>query len=403
MKLRVLSLGIIGATTLLLTGCGPPQVEKSDKAGANEVGIVYTLEGDVMSNQAQLDPRQLDPEMVQGRLVIHPQRKRKTGFWWQWWRYDWLPTQKMVKISLLPVSRKWTPDSTTGTSNKDDTIRVESSNSIGVRLGVTIQTGIADTTKYAYHFADKPLSEVTDQIIWGRAQRTASDYFGSIHIDELRGELGNGREVVKTDLDKFCDTYGIEVVTFGWFGGIAYDPARPMNDQERANPELLAELDIQANLNRVFKAENDILVAEEEQVKRVRELNIGLDRARAERRQALLVWAQRDGALTRVKLDLLERANAANAAFLTRWDGKTSDIVPVGSGPLWFLEDSPVNAYITRLEQLASVDNPALDALAAEEARIAAEEAANTQRELEERRLRDTGDLQGTEVLPSGN
>ena len=387
---------------LFLSGCGTPKIEVSDKAGANEVGIVYTLEGDVISNQGTLDPRELKPEMVQGRLVIHPQRKRYTGFWFQWWSYDWLPTTRMVKISLLPVSQKWTPDPNSGTSQRDDTIRVESSNSIGVRLGVTIQTRIDDVETYAYYFANKPLAEVTDDVVWGRAQRTAAHFFGGIHVDNLRAKLSQGRDKVKEDLDEFCKQYGIEVVTFGWFGGIAYDPAEPINQKERNNPEVLKDLDIQIALNRIFKAENDILVAEEDQVKKLRELNIEKDRALAERRQALLTWAAREGTLTRVRLDLLAEANSANATFVEQWNGQTSDIVPAGYGPFWFLEQNPVQYYIDRIEKLASVDNPSLDELAAKEVEIAAKDAEKAQKELEERRVRESGKKMATEE-PEGS
>ena len=73
------------------------------------------------------------------------------------------------------ITREWTADSSSGTTQKDQAIWVESADSVGFSIGFSctamIQEG--DTSKFLYQYTSKDLASVMDTEIRAKIQESA--------------------------------------------------------------------------------------------------------------------------------------------------------------------------------------------------------------------------------------
>ena len=336
-----------GAALAALSGCGPAWKELSVETDPNQAVFTYTLEGDTLKNQRKINPGLGEAKRIQAQRIVVDQRRYETGRWWQWWSYDWIPSQKVVKVSLTPVTREWTGDSNTGTSTKNQALQVESANSINYTLPANIRCSITRGKEHLFlnRFSGKSLEEVVDGNVWGYAQARVAYYCGRLDIDETLSQLGEISEKVARELSEKFEPYGITVEKFGLFGGLSYD-----------NPE------IQTALNDVFTAQNDKLVAKQEQAAQRQENEILLQRVQAERRQALALWNSRQGALMRTQLELMQKDVDAAKAAVERWDGAAPGLVPENAGMTAYFFGRA--AALDQIKELVNTKSEVLDRLA---------------------------------------
>lgn len=163
MRKRVL-LVVALVALLSATGCRKPvRVDPIKEIGHNEMAFVVPLEGANKTDQAQFGSVQyLEEAKVATKRIVIPQRWRKTGRYS--WQGEWIPTVKVITVDRTPVTRQWTPDKDTGTSESNQSIQVESADSVGfsVGFGCTAMVAEKDTATFLYYYPSGSLARVMD-------------------------------------------------------------------------------------------------------------------------------------------------------------------------------------------------------------------------------------------------
>ena len=92
----------------LLVSCGPYKKELSEEVENHETAFVIPIEYGTSEDQAKLMSEEyLEKNKVAAKRIILDQRKRKTGRFWWWFDYEWIPTARVVKVDRTPVTRDW--------------------------------------------------------------------------------------------------------------------------------------------------------------------------------------------------------------------------------------------------------------------------------------------------------
>lgn len=91
----------------------------------NETGFVVPLEGDAAKQGKFQSEAFLRNAQVAALRVTIPTRQRKLGR--TIGNREWVRTAAVVKVDRTPITREWTKDLETGTSSKDDALKVQSS------------------------------------------------------------------------------------------------------------------------------------------------------------------------------------------------------------------------------------------------------------------------------------
>ena len=157
---------VIIASITPLTGCIKPYPrEEAKEVQNNETAFVVPLEGANKTKQAQFASVEfLEAAKVATKRITIPKRWQKTGRM----RGDgqWIPTIRIITVDRTPVTRQWTPEAGTGTSQGNQSIQVESADSVGfpVGFGCTAMVKEEDTATFLYYYPSGSLARVMDSV-----------------------------------------------------------------------------------------------------------------------------------------------------------------------------------------------------------------------------------------------
>ncbi|MCA8910967.1 MAG: hypothetical protein KDB82_04640 [Planctomycetes bacterium] len=342
---KILALMLIPA--MLLAGCGPARLEQSVEVQPDETAFLINIED--TDQQGKFKSIEfLEDNKVSAARVILPLRERDTGR--MWWSYEYIPTARVITVKRTPVTREWTDDPSTGTSNLSQKLAVESLDSIGFSAGATIMAHITeqDAARFLYHFNGEQLEQIIDSNIRGYCQKELASRFGQLKLEDCK--LQKARvfdEVEKATVEKF-EPMGITIDYFGASEGLSFDDPKI---QEAINKQVQAEADIETakqeklaqderNKTLLAKklAESEALtVAAQEQAKADQIHNqMLIDAARAEAEAAKLKLEQKE-ALT-LEAELYAKKAEADAKVEAAKNLKELRILPAGSGLLHDLD-----------------------------------------------------------------
>jgi hypothetical protein len=294
----------------LLFGCMKPyQEDIYVDIKPNETAFVLPLEGANKENQKQFASIDfLNEKKVAAKRIQIPTR------WHQTARQDhvgrWIPTMMIIKVDRTPITREWTADAGTGTTDKNQAIKAESKESIEFSIGVTFTASILekDASAFLYFYSGKSLAEIIDLNCRSYVQ-------GRLTAEFAQYDLAEGRARKKEIFDrlyqsaksKFAEK-GITIDYVGAAGGLVYtDPSI----QEAINKKFSAEMDRSAETDRRIAAQEFAKASEA----RKKQIDIEIMRMNAE---ANLERAKRwDGKLP---ANILPSSMASN--FLMNMDGK---------------------------------------------------------------------------------
>jgi hypothetical protein len=323
---KYLLLIVIGLIAMFaFTGCrGPAEVEIVEEIDTNETAFVVPMEGANMDTQGKfMSENFLEEAKVAAKRVTIPQRKRKNGR--RNWNYEWIPTLRVIKVDRTPVTREWTKEDGTGTSNANEAIRVESKESIGFAIGVNITAMVkeGDASTFLYHYAGKPLSAVVDENVRGFVTSILSREFGSLELVDGRGAKADiFTRVFEAARDHFKKT-GITIDNLGYAEGLVYEDKEI---QTGINNRFLAELNVQT------AAQNKL--AQDELNKQT------VATATASRKAAEEFARAQDAAIMVRELDIRMIIAEAQKVAAGKWNGSLPEnIMPEGAGWLMNLSD----------------------------------------------------------------
>ena len=249
---------------LCLVGCGAYDRPVYVEWGSSVTPFVIQLEGD--NKQATvLTEDLLEKSMIGGRRVQITYQWVNLGHGSNNGKY--LPQQRLILVDRDPVTRQWTASAATGTTPHDESIQLESKDSVNFSTNIFLTARIVDnkdaikflfnypagkieTVKLGDSYKDDyevkkvSLADVMDNEIRTRIQKTAQTFCNEYNMDELRAQKTALMKAVEEDVTKFFKERGITITTVAMQGGLVY-----------ANPEN------QKAIDKIFQAQMDKTVA----------------------------------------------------------------------------------------------------------------------------------------------
>lgn len=322
-KLNIAKLASLGIASTAIVACGPPLVEVVDEIKTNETAFLVPLEeGKGETQEKFMSLEYLESAKVPAKRVTIPQRKTKTGRFY--FNYKWIPTVRVIKVDRSPITREWTGSTGTGTSAKDQAIKVESKDSIGFSVGVNITAAVHedDAARFLYYYAGRSLAEIVDENVRGYMTSIIAREFGELSLTECKIEKGRIFTEAAEELKTYFSEFGITIKNLGHSEGLIYD------DRE-----------IQTAINRANVAEMDISIAEQEAKAATKRNEMMVAKAKAEREAAEEFQKAQEAIIARTELEIeMMRAEAYNTAA-EKWGGSVpSNILPEGSSLLFGLD-----------------------------------------------------------------
>ncbi|MCA8914326.1 MAG: hypothetical protein KDB90_02855 [Planctomycetes bacterium] len=332
---------------LLLAGCGPAKLEQSVEVQPDETAFLINIEDTDQQGKFK-SVEFLEENKVSAARIILPLRERSTGR--MWFSYEYIPTARVITVKRTPVTREWTDDPDTGTSNKSQKLAVESLDSIGFSAGATIMAHIteADAARYLYHFNGVQLEEIIDANIRGYCQKELASRFGQLKLEDCKLQKSRVfEEVEKSTIDKF-EPMGITIDYFGASEGLCFDDPKI---QEAINKQVQAEADIETakqeklaqderNKTLLAKklAESEALTSAAEQDAKAQQVRnqMLIDAAKAQSQAAALKLEQKEA--LQLEADLYAKKAEADAKVEAAKNLKELRILPAGSALLHGLD-----------------------------------------------------------------
>lgn len=319
-------------------GCRPYDRPTFEEIDTSETGFLIPLEGNVGEQTTFESESYLNERKVAAKRVQISHRWVPTGRLYL--DGKWMDTVRLVKVDRSPVTREWTADNSTGTSQTNQAIWIESKDSVGFAVGFNCTAHIleSDTAKFLYMYRSKSLADMMDSEIRARVQSVAAEVAAKYDLDELRSRKQEMIDSVRKDVVPFFGQRGITITTIGMFGGFNYQ-----------NPK------IQEAIDETFVAQQLKVIASAKQQAQVKENELVELEAKAEANKARTIAEGEADAI--LKVAEATRAAQSDPLFLElrkldveqqrigRWDGRyPTHVMQLGeSSPNLLLEMAPLN------------------------------------------------------------
>lgn len=233
-----------------LPGCYRPfEPVKLETINTNEEAFLIPLVGDGKSQTSTQTEEYLTQNLVYSKQVKMPQQWVQKGYeWFGMPNGRWQDAAILVKVDKSPVTREWTADPNSGTSNKNEAIWVMTSDQVEFSTGWTCTARIAsreDAVKFLHNYPNGTLTKVMDQEVRARIQTAFGLEVTDQPMQKLRLEATPHIQKVMTDVTTFFKERGVTITNLGISGGFIYKDVK-----------------VSDKLVELFNAEQDRAVAE---------------------------------------------------------------------------------------------------------------------------------------------
>lgn len=265
-KLITVILTIVMCCTMF-TGCVKPY-DKPEfvTIEPHQTAFLIPLIGDT-TNQASFESEEmLMQAKVSTKEIQIPHRWVQTGRFS--WRGEYRDTMALIVVDRSPVTREWSSTDGVGTSNVNQAIYAESSESIGFSAGMNCSAQIyseEDAVKFLYCYNNKPLSQIMDSEIRARVESKFVEECASRTLNEILTEKEEIMKNVRNDVETYFSERGITITVLGMKDGLEYDDAtiqKSINDkfssemklttQKNENERIISEAEAKAEANRIL-------------------------------------------------------------------------------------------------------------------------------------------------------
>ncbi len=307
---------VVLATALIGTiGCAPPRLEKLVEIRPNQTAFLVPLEAGKDAQGTFFSEEYLIENKVAAKRISLTQRKIKTGRWW----YDrlWIATSKVIVVDRTPITRDLTSKKTSGTTNADQAIYVESKDSIGFGIGVIITAMVEEenAAKFLNKYSGATLAYIMDNNIRGSVAANLSRGFAEFDLDEGRKNknsiFAETYSVVKKEYAKM----GITITNMGLSEGLLYvDP------------------DIQVAINDTFKSAMRETVESNLNSAQTKINTRNVDIAKAAKDAAIEFAKAAEAQKKMISLKVMEMEAQAKLTMAEKWNGSYPEkILPANS------------------------------------------------------------------------
>ncbi len=250
-KTFFIKLFVVVMTTFLITSCGPYKEEQYEQIEPNETAFVIPLEEGTDDQTNFKSEQYLQDKMVATKRIYIPLKKHSNGR--MPWSYKYIPIIRVIRVDRAPITREWTESGATGTNSKKEDIEVESRESIGFGIGITVTASIPEewAAKFLYNYNGRTLADVMDYNVRSYIQDLLTGEFGKRDLTTCQNERSQVFEIMKKDVAKHFKTKGIRIDNIGAAGQFNYlEPAI----QEAINAKFTAEMKVEAAKDEVKAA-----------------------------------------------------------------------------------------------------------------------------------------------------
>jgi regulator of protease activity HflC (stomatin/prohibitin superfamily) len=223
---KTIPLAVMLVTLTGATGCYRPfEPVDLQVISPNEEAFLIPLTGD-STKQASVSPEDfLRKNMVMAKQVRIPQQWVPTGYETFGPSGSWRAAATLIKVDRSPVTREWTADTSTGTSNKNEAIWVMTSDQVEFSTGWTCTARIKsrdDAVLFLSNYPNGTLSNVMDQEIRAKLQTEFGLEVTDLVMDELRKNATPHITKVMERVEKFFMDRGVTITNLGITGGFVY-------------------------------------------------------------------------------------------------------------------------------------------------------------------------------------
>lgn len=239
-------------------GCYRPfEPVKLEVVGSNEEAFLLPLLGDAKKQTSSNNEEYLTSNLVFTKQVKIPQQWVPKGYEYMGANGVWQDAAVLIKVDKAPVTREWTADTASGTSNKNEAIWVMTSDGVEWSTGWTITARISsreDAVKFLHNYPNGSLIKVLDTEVRSKLQSTFGLEVTDLPMSKLR--LGATPHILNTtkQVTEFFKSRGITITNMGITGGFVYkDPTimamlvkvfNAEQQKEISKAELAAQTDI---------------------------------------------------------------------------------------------------------------------------------------------------------------
>lgn len=318
------AVAILAFAMLTQVACiGPAKVQPIEIIETNETAFVVPLEGESDKGQGKFMSKEfLEQAKVATKRITIDVKERSLGR--MSWDYEWIPTIRVIKVDRSPVTREWTKTEKTGTSAADQAIHVESLESInfGVGVNTTVFVSEEQAATFLYNFAGKKLAEVVDTNVRGYVQGVMGREFGSRPLEKCKAEKNKVFEAAFKETKEHFEKLGVTISSLGNAEGLSYD-----------------DPNIQAVINQAFVAENDKIVAQNQQAAQTIRNTTDVSKATAARLAAEQFAKAKEAQVAKTELEIKLIQAQAMQTFASKFNGQLpANIMPQGSQMLFGLD-----------------------------------------------------------------
>jgi regulator of protease activity HflC (stomatin/prohibitin superfamily) len=217
---------IFGLLTLTLSGCVRPfEPIKLQVVEPNEEAFLLPYVGDAKKQSSSTNEEYLKANLVYTKQIKIPQQWVQLGYETLGPNGHWQDAAVLVKVDKSPVTREWTADPNSGTSNKNEAIWVMTSDQVEFSTGWTITARIetqADAVKFLHNYPNGSLIKVMDSEVRSKLQAVFGLEVTDLPMEKLRKEATPHILSTVKEVTEFFKLRGITITNLGISGGFIY-------------------------------------------------------------------------------------------------------------------------------------------------------------------------------------
>jgi hypothetical protein len=210
-------------------GCYRPfEPVKLEVISANEEAFLLPFLGDGKDQSSSTNEEYLKQNLVYTKQVRIPQQWVPTGYEFFFPNGKWQDAAILIKVDKSPVTREWTADPNSGTTNKNEAVWVMTSDQVEFSTGWTITARIAsrdDAIKFLFNYPNGSLEKVLDTEVRSKLQATFGLEVTDLSMETLRHGATPHLTNTIDSVESFFKERGITITNLGITGGFIYkDP-----------------------------------------------------------------------------------------------------------------------------------------------------------------------------------
>jgi hypothetical protein len=221
----------------LTAGCWRPfEPVELQTISPNEEAFLLPLTEDVKRQTSTNNEEYLKQNLVYTKQVRIPQQWIPKGYETFGPNGKWQNAAILVKVDKSPVTREWTADPNSGTSNKNEAIWVMTSDQVEFSTGWTCTARIAsrdDAVRFLHNYPNGSLKDVLDTEVRGKLQATFGLEVTDQPMMKLRMEATPHILCTVKDVTTFFKERGVTITNLGITGGFIYKDKSIMDTMVR--------------------------------------------------------------------------------------------------------------------------------------------------------------------------